>query len=221
MEQAIILSNDASDFVSISDIVPDVILDIRYYSTYNFVGDRIDGYEEPLAFLTREAASALRVVSDKFVARGYRLRIFDAYRPQMADAHFVNWAKDTGDTRMKKLFYPDVDKDVLYPRRYITELSSHTRGSAVDLTLFDMTTGKDVDMGGMFDFFGELSHADYRGITEDQYANRMILRDMMLAHGFQPMAEEWWHFMLENEPYPNTYFTFPINRDSLTSVSGD
>ena len=101
MEQAIILSGDASDFVSISDIVPDVILDIRYYSTYNFVGDRIDGYEEPLAFLTREAAEALRVVSNEFVAKGYRLRIFDAYRPQMADAHFVKWTRDTGDTRMK------------------------------------------------------------------------------------------------------------------------
>ncbi len=219
MEKVVILSGDASDFVSISDIIPDVILDIRYYSTYNFVGDRIDGYEEPLAFLTREAAEALRVVSNEFVAKGDRLRIFDAYRPQMADAHFVKWTRDTGDTRMKKLFYPDLNKDVLYPRRYITELSSHTRGSAVDLTLIDMATGRDVDMGGMFDFFGELSHADYTGITEKQYANRMFLRDTMLAHGFQPMVEEWWHFMLENEPYPNTYFTFPINRVSLTSGS--
>ena len=207
MEKAIILSGDASDFVSVSDIAPDVMLDIRYYSTFNFVGDRIDGYEAPLAFLTQEAANALRVVSDWFAAKGYRLRIFDAYRPQMADAHFVRWARDTKDTRMKKMFYPNLDKDVLYPRRYITELSSHTRGSAVDLTLFDMAAGKDVDMGGMFDFFGELSHANYTGITEEQYANRMILRGAMLAHGFQPMTEEWWHFMLKDELTTGSRFT--------------
>ena len=209
------LSDDASDFVLISDVVPDVILGIRYYSTYNFVGDRIDGYEEPLAFLTKEAAEALKEVSDDLKEKGYRLKIFDAYRPQMAVTHFMNWALDVNDTRMKDYFYPELEKDVLFPLGYIAEHSGHSRGSTVDLTLFDMNSEREVDMGGTFDYFGELSHPDYTDITEEQYANRMILREAMLAHGFKPLEEEWWHFTLENEPYPDTYFTFPINSDQL------
>ena len=208
-------SDDASDFVLLSEAVPDAILEIRYYSTYNFVGDRIDGYEEPLAFLTREAAAALQEASDELVGRGYRLKIFDAYRPQMAVTHFMNWALDTDDVRMKEYFYPELDKDVLFPQDYIAEHSGHSRGSTVDLTLFDMTTEKEVDMGGTFDYFGELSHPDYTEITEDQYANRMILREVMLKHGFKPIEEEWWHFTLADEPYPDTYFTFTVNSDSL------
>ena len=215
----VILSDDSSDFVLLSEVVPDAILEIRYYSTYNFVGDRINGYEEPLAMLTAEAADALREVSDELMGMGYRLKIFDAYRPQMAVTHFMNWALDTEDTRMKAYFYPELDKDVLFPQGYIAEHSGHSRGSTVDLTLFDMTTEREVDMGGTFDYFGELSHPDYTGITEEQYANRMILREVMLKHGFKPLAEEWWHFTLENEPYPNTYFTFPINSDSIAALS--
>ncbi len=211
------LSDDASGFVLLSEAVPDAILEIRYYSTYNFVGDRIDGYEEPLAFLTREAAAALREVSDELVGMGYRLKIFDAYRPQMAVTHFMNWALDPDDVRMKAYFYPELDKKVLFPQGYIAEHSGHSRGSTVDLTLFDMTTGREVDMGGTFDYFGELSHPDYTGITEEQYANRMLLREVMLKHGFKPLAEEWWHFTLADEPFPDTYFTFPINSDSFRS----
>lgn len=209
------LSDDASDFVLVTDVVPDVILEIRYYSTYNFVGGRIDGYEQPLAFLTREAAAALKEVSDDLVAKGYRLKIYDAYRPHKAVLHFMKWAKDVNDARMKQYFYPDLEKDVLFPLGYISDHSGHSRGSTVDLTLFDMATEKEVDMGGTFDYFGELSHPDYKYITEEQYANRMILREAMLAHGFKPLPEEWWHFTLANEPYPDTYFTFPINISSL------
>lgn len=214
-EDGIKLSNDSSDFVLLSEAVPDAILEIRYYSTYNFVGDRIDGYEEPLAFLTKEAAAALKAASDELVSKGYRLKIFDAYRPQMAVTHFMNWALDADDTRMKEYFYPELEKNVLFPQGYIAEHSGHSRGSTVDLTLFDMTTEKEVDMGGTFDYFGELSHPDYKKITKEQYANRMLLREVMLKHGFKPLVEEWWHFTLENEPYPDTYFTFPINSNSL------
>ena len=215
-EDGVKLSNDASDFVLISEAVPDVILEIRYYSTYNFVGKRIDGYEEPLAFLTKEAAAALKQASDELVAKGYRLKIYDAYRPQMAVTHFKNWALDVEDTKMKEYFYPELEKDVLFPQGYIAEHSGHSRGSTVDLTLFDMKTEKEVDMGGTFDYFGELSHPDYKeGLTEQQYANRMLLRETMLAHGFKPLPEEWWHFTLEKEPYPETYFTFPINSEAL------
>ena len=116
---------------------------------------------------------------------------------------------------MKEYFYPELDKKVLFPQGYIAEHSGHSRGSTVDLTLFDMTTEKEVDMGGTFDYFGELSHPDYRNITEEQYKNRMILREVMLKHGFKPLVEEWWHFTLADEPYPDTYFTFPINSNSL------
>ena len=209
------LSNDASGFVLLTDAVPDAILEIRYYSTYNFVGDRIDGYEQPVALLTREAAAALRAVSDDLKAQGYRLKIYDAYRPQMAVSHFMRWALDFEDTRMKPYFYPELEKDVLFPLGYIAEHSGHSRGSTVDLTLFDMNTEKEADMGGTFDYFGELSHPDYTGITQAQYANRMILREAMLRHGFAPYAEEWWHFTLENEPYPDTYFTFPVSVSSV------
>ena len=209
------LSDDASDFVLLTDAVPEAILEIRYYSTYNFVGDRIDGYEEPVALLTREAAAALKEVSDELLAMGYRLKIFDAYRPQKAVTHFMNWALDTDDVRMKEYFYPELDKDVLFPQGYIAEHSSHSRGSTVDLTLFDMRTEKEVDMGGTFDYFGERSHPDYTGISAQQYENRMLLCGVMLKHGFKPLEEEWWHFTLEDEPYPDTYFTFPVCRESI------
>jgi D-alanyl-D-alanine dipeptidase len=214
-EDGTVLSDDASDFVLLSDAVPDAILEIRYYSTYNFVGARIDGYEEPVALLTKEAAAALKEVSDDVIAQGYRLKIYDAYRPQKAVDHFVRWAEDTADVKMKEYFYPDLEKDVLFPLGYIAEHSGHSRGSTVDLTLFDMKTEKEADMGGTFDFFGELSHPDYKDITDEQYANRMILREAMLRHGFKPLDEEWWHFTLENEPYPDTYFTFPVCKASV------
>lgn len=198
-------------FVSISEAVPDAVLEIRYYSTYNFVGERIRGYEEPVALLTCEAAEALREVSDELVQQGYRLRIYDAYRPQQAVDHFKDWAEDLEDQRMKPFFYPDVKKAELFDRGYIASKSGHSRGSTVDLTLFDMKSGKEVDMGGAFDYFGERSHADYTGdLTEAQRANRALLRDAMLAHGFRGISTEWWHFTLKNEPYPDTYFDFPV-----------
>ena len=142
--------------------------------------------------------------------RGYRLKIYDAYRPQRAVSHFMRWAKDAEDARMKPCFYPNLDKSVLFDQGYIAEKSGHSRGSTVDLTLFDMKTGKEVDMGGTFDWFGEESHPDYRGVTEEQLANRMLLREIMLSHGFKPLAEEWWHFTLADEPCPDTYFDFPV-----------
>lgn len=199
-------------FVVLAEAVPDAILEIRYYSTYNFVGARIDGYEEPCALLTKEAAAALKAASDECVRRGLRLKVYDAYRPQRAVAHFVRWAADVADTRMKGPFYPELDKSVLFEQGYIAEKSGHSRGSTVDLTLFDMRTGKEVDMGGTFDWFGLESHPGYRDIAAEQYANRMLLRGIMVAHGFKPIDEEWWHFTLENEPYPDTYFDFPVRQ---------
>ncbi len=203
--------NDSSGFVVLADVAPDIIQEIRYYSTYNFVGERIDGYEVPCALMTREAAEALKAVSDEVMRHGYRLKIYDAYRPQMAVDHFVRWAENLSDKKMRKYFYPKVDKQNLFSEGYIDAKSGHSRGSTVDLTLFDMRTGKEVDMGGTFDYFGELSHPDYtENLTRQQIKNRNYLRKVMIKHGFRPLATEWWHFTLENEPYPDTYFTFPV-----------
>ena len=224
-------TDDTSQFVTLTDVVPDAILEIRYFGTYNFVGDRIDGYLQPTALLTKCAADSLKAVSDDVIAQGYRLKIYDAYRPQKAVDHFVRWAEDVADVRMKEYFYPDLDKSVLFDQEYICLKSGHTRGSTLDLTLFDMNTEKELDMGGTFDWFGPESHPDFcgnpetgeytgdnhtspkgRSITAQQFANRMILRRAMLRHGFKPMDTEWWHFTLANEPFPDTYFSFPVTQ---------
>lgn len=201
---------DSSGFVEIAEAVPDAILEIRYYSTYNFVGERIDGYEAPVALLTREAAEALREVSDDLAEQGFRLKIYDAYRPQSAVDHFKRWAADPEEVSMKECFYPELDKSVLFSQGYISSKSGHSRGSTVDLTLFDMDTGKELDMGGTFDYFGARSHPGYGELTEEQAANRALLREAMLARGFKGINTEWWHFTLKNEPYPDTYFNFPV-----------
>ena len=202
---------DPSGSVVLADYVPGIIQEIRYHSTYNFIGDRIDGYEEPIALLTTEAARALREVSNELNVQGYRLKISDAYRPVCAVKHFVLWGIEDQDLRMKPFFYPDLEKQELFSRGYIAKESSHSRGSTVDLTLLDMTTGRELDMGSPFDLFSEASHPDYRGISEEQYNNRMILQQAMVRCGFEPLDCEWWHFTLRDEPYPKTYFEFPVS----------
>ena len=201
---------DCSQFVNLTDVIPDAILEIRYYGTYNFVGSRIDGYLEPTALLTNQAADSLRKVSEDLLKNGYRLKIYDAYRPQMSVDHFVRWSHQSADTLMKRYFYPMLDKPTLFEQDYIMAKSGHTRGSTVDVTLFDMVTEKEVDMGGTFDWFGVESHPDYCGnpetgeydatavpagailpaITEQQFENRMTLRHAMLSHGFKPLDPE-------------------------------
>ena len=224
-------TEDTSAFTTLTDVVPEAILEIRYFGTYNFVGDRIDGYQEPTALLTKRAADSLKAVSDDVISLGYRLKIYDAYRPQKAVDHFVRWAEDIPDTRMKAYFYPDLEKKVLFPQEYICAKSGHSRGSTIDLTLFDMATEKELDMGGTFDWFGPESHPDFCGnpetgeytgdnskspanrkITAEQFKNRMILRAAMMRHGFSPFRTEWWHFTLADEPFPDTYFTFPVRQ---------
>ena len=206
---------DPSGFVLISDYVPGVIQEIRYHSTYNFVGERIDGYEEPVALITIEAARALKSVANEMNVQGYRLKIFDAYRPLCAVKHFVLWGIEDQDIRMKPYFYPDLQKQELFSGGYIASRSSHTRGSTVDLTLLDMTTGKELDMGSPFDLFSGISHPDSRQVTDEQYANRMTLQSVMVRNGFEPIDCEWWHFTLQDEPYPDTYFEFPVSAQYL------
>ena len=209
------VAEDASGFVLLADYVPGILQEIRYYSTYNFIGDRIDGYEEPVAILTREAARALKAVAGELNAQGFRLKIFDAYRPATAVKHFVLWGIEDLDQRMKPYFYPDLEKQELFRQGYIAKRSSHSRGSTVDLTLLDMRTGQEVDMGSPFDLFSERSHPDCRAVTDEQYENRMFLRNTMLRGGFAPLDCEWWHFTLRDEPYPDTYFEFPVSAQIL------
>lgn len=209
------VTESAAGFVLLSDLVPGIVLEMRYYSTYNFIGDRIDGYEEPIALLTKEAARALKTVSNQAMVSGYRLKIFDAYRPVSAVKHFVLWGIEDLDLRMKPFFYPDLEKAELFEKGYIASQSSHSRGSTVDLTLLDMATGKELDMGSAFDFFSELSHPDSKDVTPEQHRNRMFLQDLMVRNGFEPIDCEWWHFTLKDEPYPDTYFEFPVALDSL------
>lgn len=206
---------DPSGFVLLADYVPQIVQEIRYYSTYNFIGERIDGYEEPCALLTIEAARALKAVSSELVVQGYRLKVFDAYRPACAVRQFVLWGIEDQDIRMKPWFYPELEKQALFSEGYIARQSSHSRGSAIDLTLLDMRTGKELDMGSPFDLFSRVSHPDYRGITDEQYENRMMLQRAMLRNGFLPLDCEWWHFCLKIEPYPDTYFAFPVSAEYL------
>ena len=210
------VTSDSSGFVLLSDYVPGAVQEIRYHSTYNFVGDRIDGYEEPIALITVEAARALKAVSNEMNVQGYRLKIFDAYRPACAVRHFVLWGIEDTDIRMKPYFYPELQKQELFSKGYVASKSSHSRGSTVDLTLLDMATGKELDMGSPFDLFSEVSHPDCRTITDEQYANRMILRNSMLRNGFEPIDCEWWHFTLKNEPYSDTYFEFPVTASVIS-----
>ena len=198
-------------FVLLADVCPDIIQEIRYYTTYNFVGRRIPGYERPVAYLTRQAADSLRAVCDELLTMGFRLKVFDAYRPQRAVQYFVRWGSDMKDQKMKTYFYPDCPKAELFRRGYLAHRSGHARGSTVDVTLFDMRTEREVDMGSTYDLLGEPSHYDYRqGLSQQQVQMRQLLRQVMSRHGFRPVKCEWWHFTLRNEPFPDRYFDFPI-----------
>ncbi len=197
-------------FGYVHDAIPDVEYDIRYYTHDNFVGAPVDGYNAPVAILTDEALEALENVADDLKDQGYGMIVFDGYRPQKAVDHFVRWAQDPADTLTKHKYYPDVDKADLFDLGYIAEQSSHTRGSTVDLTLTYRDTGEEADMGSGFDFFGPISHHGTELINEAQTANRIILKETMQRHGFLMYPYEWWHYTLDNEPFPDTCFDFDV-----------
>ena len=208
---------DSRGFVLLSDYVPGIIQEIRYFSSYNFIGERISGYEEPCAIVTVEAARALQNVAAELNTQGFRLKIYDAYRPACAVKHFALWGVDDLDQRMKPFFYPDLEKQELFEKGYIAKRSSHSRGSTVDLTLFDMQSGKEVDMGSPFDLFSQVSHPNYRGISDEQCENRLFLQKAMVKGGFDILDCEWWHFTLQGEPYPDSYFDFPVSSKSINN----
>ena len=196
-------------FVYVKDVIPSIVEDIRYAGDHNFVGRPVDGYAAPRAVLTAEAAKALSAAAESFTAKGYILLVYDGYRPQRAVNHFMRWAEDIADTAAKAEFYPDLDKAELFDRGYIARRSGHSRGSTVDLTLLD-SAGQPLDMGGEFDWFSPVSGHDYANLTDAQKANRLLLKNGMMDAGFLPYSEEWWHYRLKDEPYPDTYFDFVI-----------
>ncbi|MGV9884816.1 M15 family metallopeptidase [Streptomyces sp. NPDC003006] len=228
------------EFVALRDVDPTIIQEMRYVTPHNFVGEPIDGYKKPMCILTEPAAKALHKAQRSLLRKGYSLKVYDCYRPQRAVDHFVRWAEDLGDERMKAEFYPRVDKSRLFADGYIAEKSGHSRGSTVDLTVVRLPAvptrsyvpgepltpcygprserfpDNSVDMGTGFDCFDTLSHTDDPRISGKQRAHRELLRDALVKTGFVNLPEEWWHFTYKPELFPDTYFDFPVSRRSLT-----
>jgi D-alanyl-D-alanine dipeptidase len=229
------------DFVALRTVDPTIIQEMRYFTPHNFVGERIDGYEQPICLLTRPAAEALHRAQVRLLRKGYTLKVYDCYRPQRAVNHFVRWAEDLDDQAMKGEFYPSVDKTRLFEDGYIAEKSGHSRGSTMDLTIVKLPAkptrpyhpgeplvacyapkdarfpDNSVDMGTGFDCFDTLAHTLDPRIQGEQRANRLLLKNTLEGLGFVNLAEEWWHYTYKPEPYPDTYFDFPVSWKSLTS----
>ncbi|MFF3380888.1 M15 family metallopeptidase [Streptomyces sp. NPDC002680] len=231
------------DFLALRSVDPTIVQEMRYFTPHNFVGEPIDGYEQPICILTRPAAEALHQAQLKLRPQGYTLKVYDCYRPQRAVDHFVRWAEDLDDQAMKGEFYPDVDKTRLFEDGYIAEKSGHSRGSTMDLTIVKLPAkptrpyvpgeplvpcyapqserfpDNSVDMGTGYDCFDTRSHTLDPRIQGEQRANRLLLKDTLEALGFVNLAEEWWHFTFKPELYPDTYFDFPVSASSLTPTS--
>ncbi|MBV8048939.1 MAG: M15 family metallopeptidase [Paludibacterium sp.] len=222
-----------ADFISLGQSMPHVQRDMRYATDFNFVGKKIDGYDAPLCLLTRRAAGALDAVAQQLAPMGLALKVYDCYRPQRAVDHFARWAEDPGDVAMRTAFYPTVDKRRLFSDGYIAHRSGHSRGSTVDLTIVPLgsavpppfsalqqadCTGpaaerapdNSLDFGTGYDCFSPVSHPDYQALSPQVKANRLLLRQLMMQAGFTPLSTEWWHFTLKDEPYPDSYFDFPV-----------
>ncbi|MDP5158929.1 MAG: M15 family metallopeptidase [Flaviramulus sp.] len=197
-------------FVYVKDIIPDIDVELRYYTSNNFIGIPIEGYKTNNLILTLETAIALNLVHKALEQQNLCLRVYDGFRPQRAVNHFVKWSINLNDTLNKHIFYPNVKKRFLFSEGYIASKSGHSRGSTVDLTIIDGNSGIPLDMGSPYDLFGEESWIAYEEISKKQKANRQLLQEIMLKYGFRNYPKEWWHFTLRGEPFPDTYFDFLI-----------
>lgn len=206
-----IVTTRPKDFVDVAAYIPTIETDVKYYSGDNFVGERIEGYNAPTILLTHATAEALKMAQEKLMSKGYGLRVFDGYRPQRAVEHFRRWRAlpETGATKARH--YPGYTKEEVFKHGFVSLQSTHTRGSTVDLTVVNIESREALDMGGVFDFFEKSSYSNYPKLSVEQSKNRLLLKYLMLSCGFEPFVQEWWHFTLANEPYPNTYFDFEIN----------
>jgi D-alanyl-D-alanine dipeptidase len=204
-------AHDVPDnFIYLTEVIPHLEFDLRYYSEENFIGQPIPGYQSNVLIVTLQAALAMKKVQQDLSYSNFALKIFDAYRPQRAVDFFIRWASDPNDKRFKDIYYPNLGKVELIPRGFIAEKSSHSRGSTVDLTIISLEDGRELDMGTPFDLFDQKSRASDTTVTVQQRANRQLLRSVMSQHGFMGLEQEWWHFTLRDEPYPDTYFDFPV-----------
>jgi zinc D-Ala-D-Ala dipeptidase len=226
-------------FVSLHDVDPSIVVEMRYLTNHNFIGRRIPGYRENVCLLTKQAAEALARVQARVRADGYSLKVYDCYRPQRSVDAFVRWGKDLSDQRMKAEFYPRVRKSRVFKEGYIATQSGHSRGSTMDLTLIKLPARKQeryhrgdrlrdcaaprskrfgdntIDMGTGYDCFDPLAHPYAKRFRGKVRRNRLRLREPMIAAGFKGLETEWWHFTLRDEPYPETFFDFPMERKSL------
>jgi D-alanyl-D-alanine dipeptidase len=205
-------SQSRDGFIDIKEYIPSIIIDLKYASDDNFTGRVVKGYESPKCLLTFEAARSLKIIQTILNNSGYSLKIYDAYRPQRSVNHFINWSKNQSDTLKKSYFYPNILKSNLFDLGYIATNSSHSRGSTVDITLVEISSGKEIDMGSAYDFFGLESSHDYENISITQKNNRKLLLDVMTKNGFSSYPKEWWHYTLIDEPFPTTYSDFTINK---------
>lgn len=208
--EVIDVQNRPEAFVTLRSVIPDLVVELRYFSSNNFIGRPIEGYHANVVLITEPAARALQAVQEDLASEGLGLKVFDAYRPQRAVNNFIRWAADSSDILMKQQYYPSLDKNELFPSGYIAERSGHSRGSTVDLTLVRLADSQELDMGSPYDFFDAVSWPSDTSVTAAQHANRMKLREVMLKHGFAAIRTEWWHFTLEDEPFRDVYFDFPV-----------
>lgn len=209
--QSVLAQNIPKGFASIENMLPSMVLELRYGTTENFMGRVVDGYQQPKAVLTQPTLAALQKAQSQFKKHGLGIKLFDGYRPQRAVNDFVAWSKQSNDTLKKAYYYPALPKDTLFDAGYIAKRSGHSRGSTVDITLIHLegsVKGTEVDMGSPWDFFGPISWTDSPEINDEQRTHRKLLQSVMIESGFRPYAKEWWHFTLNNEPFPNTYFNF-------------
>ena len=197
-----------ASFVDAATVIPGLVVEMRYVTGNNFVGRPIDGYEKPLCLLTREAARALAEVARDLEPRGLKLKVFDCYRPKRAVAHFLRWAQAINDLKTKSAYYPDMEKRALFSEGYIAARSGHSRGSTVDLTL--VNDAGELDMGTPFDFLSPRSNVSNPQVSGEARKNRALLAAAMSKRGFRPYEKEWWHFTLRGEPFPQSYFDFPV-----------
>jgi D-alanyl-D-alanine dipeptidase len=199
-----------SEFVYLDKVIPDIVVEMRYASKNNFTGRVVDGYEAPKCILTKQAACALKNIQDELNRYSMSLKIFDAYRPQRSVDDFARWFKDTADIKTKSEYYPEIPKEQLFRMGYISLKSTHSRGSTVDLTIVMLPQKQELSMGSNFDLFGELSNTEFKNIRPFQKVNRLLLKTIMEKHGFVNYKLEWWHYTFKDEPFPDTYFNFPV-----------
>jgi D-alanyl-D-alanine dipeptidase len=228
----VVASAPAPGFVYLDEVDPSIRSSMRYTTQDNFLGQPVDGYAASRVIMTAEAAKALSHAQAKLLSDGFSMVVYDAYRPQTAVNHFMRWSRDQQDQKMKELYYPRIDKARVFELGYVCEKSGHSRGSTIDITIIPVdeklqeikVSSKEladgfpikflddgtVDMGSSFDLFDLASHYDSKLVSAEHFRLRTYLKDIMDACGFKNYAEEWWHFTLRNEPFPETYFDFPV-----------